>query len=91
MKYTASIFKSLETQLIAYRMVFLAVKILDKQQSEILEQSFQQAVNSPELAKQMYEKYDVVLEQVLARVDEASAEEDLLKWIREWKPQNPPN
>jgi hypothetical protein len=91
LEHTTSIFKSLEKELVAYRMVIAAMELLDPEQADLLRQSFQAALKNPRLEQMMHNKYDVPLEAALKQVDEKAAEEDLLKLIRDWKPSKETN
>jgi hypothetical protein len=90
-KITIENFKGLETELMAYRMVFHGLKTFDPSQAPALDQAFQISLNSPVLQKQMYEKYDVTLEKFLKQVDEGSQDQDPLQWFRDWKAEGPKN
>jgi hypothetical protein len=78
-------FKALEKELTAHQMVILSLKT----QFSDLDESLEVARNSPLLERQMYEKYDVVLEKLLKLIDEAAADQDLFRLFQEWKPKGP--
>jgi hypothetical protein len=84
-------FKALESQLIAYRMVFLSLKKLEPFEYEKLNRAFDIFINSQNLQAQMHEKYDEPLEALLKKFSEARPDQDPLQWFRDWKPEGPRN
>jgi hypothetical protein len=90
MIYTMKMFKALETQLLAQTMVLHSLKIYHSAHAEI-DQALELAANSPALQQMMDAKYDSAVERLAKQFDQAIGEEELSKWMREWKPQDPPN
>jgi hypothetical protein len=88
---TINNFKALESQLLAYRMVFLSLKQLDPFEYEKLSRAFEIFLNSPNLQKQMQEKYDEPLEALLKKFSEALQDQDLLQWFLDLKLKGPKN
>jgi hypothetical protein len=91
MQHLAKTFKGLESELLAYRTVFAALKMAHFEEASVLDQAFQQVLSCPGLRKWMDEKYDPVLEKLLERIDESTMDQELLKWLQEWKPEGPIN
>ena len=84
-------FKALETELLIYRAAFAGLKVVDPSQSHFLDLTLQTARNSSAIQKVMNDKYDAALEQFLKQLDASAQEEDLLKWMQNWKPETPVN
>ena len=80
-------FKNVESELMAYRMVFLGLKMFDPSQTPYLDQAFQQALESPALRNKMNQKYDEALEKFLKQVDESLSSQELMRWLEDWKPE----
>jgi hypothetical protein len=90
MVYMMGLFKSLETQLLAYQMFVHALKVLFPADYQVIDDTLQQALDSPALQQVMNQKYDAAVEMLKKRFDEAILDEELSKWIRDWKQQTPP-
>jgi hypothetical protein len=87
-RLTFESFKKLETELLKYRMVFYSMgAVMDIQ--DMMNQLLEQAAKNPGLEKQMREKYDVPLENFLKSIDEATQDQALEQWLRDWKPSGP--
>lgn len=85
-----SIFKKLESQILAYRMVFHALKTFHPDLPD-LDEALELSLNSESLQKVMNAKYDPAVEMLTKRFDEAALESDLEQWLRDWKPTGPKN
>jgi hypothetical protein len=84
-------FKTLESQLLAHKMVLHALKLYHSLDQEEMDQALEISLNSPALQKMMNKKYDEGVEMLIKQFDAAILEEELSKWLRDWKRQSPPN
>ena len=93
--YLINTFKTMESELMALQMVQLAFRTSyhDPAAAGFFDLSLETARQSPRLQQAMHDKYDVALEQFLARISAQSAAdlEQVEQWLREWKPTEPIN
>lgn len=83
------ILKMLETDLLTYQAVFLALRqtLGAKEMDHLLAE----AKRTAGIEKLMNEKYDVQLEQRLKRFDQIQTEQDFLTFLNKWTPTTKPN
>ncbi len=77
-------FKMLESELMAYRLAFVAMKTVDPDSD--LDQFLERARSSAALRQQMIQKYDAPVEKLLKQVHQAAVDQELLELLRSWNP-----
>ena len=81
--------KRLETELMAYRLMIYALKQVELHYP--YDEAFRTALGSPQIARAMNAKYDGFLDIALKTIDENAANQELLKFLKEWNPEGPVN
>jgi len=87
--YVFQSFKALETELLAYRVVFHAMT--RSSPNLRVDEMFERARSSAQIQEVMNRKYDEPMERFQKIVDQAASDQELLKWFQDWKPQGPTN
>lgn len=84
-------FRRMEHELLAHALLVVGLKKtmgMDRELDALLEE----ARNSPEVKKQLQEKYDEPLAKFLANIDEAELNQQILEFLEKWQPKaGPPN
>lgn len=87
-RHFAQNFKALDAELMAYRTVFHAMKVVLGPEAE---KALEVARKSVELQEQMNRKYDAPLEKFLAHIDQVAVHQELEELLQKWSPENPAN
>jgi len=85
-------FRELETEMQALRFAIYLTKVDGLTDPAIpWEATIEAAKQNPFLVKMMADKYDPLVADVLASIDQASLGQVLSEWFRKWKPSGPIN
>lgn len=86
-KYFLGIIKSLETEVVAYRVLFHVLR--QNEAVPYLDEGLQLAKNKA--AEGMDQKYNQLSERLLRTVDQVDLDQELAKFLKEWNPEGPAN
>ena len=85
------ILRSLDTELLVYRYVVSLIRASGMWKEISWDDMLGAARTNPALENIMSQKYDSILQSLLAAVDRAEMESKVRELLRQWKPSTPPN
>src|SRR5260370_42052198 len=90
MRHVNKALRELDSELMACRMARQWLQLTVGPQLDV-GAALERARNSESLRQHMDQKYNLVLEKSLSRIDQEALYQDFLEFVEKWKPEGPPN